>query len=298
MTSIKAWYMTTGEAGFRTQARGLSERVAGEARELVVGLRPFWRRVPAALTPDPLSKLDPSKDRPAPPWPDLLVTCGRRTTALSIAIRRLSAGRTLTVHVQDPLTRAAAFDFIVAMAHDTIAGPNVMKVVTALHDVTPAKLEIARADWGPRLKADARPLVGVLLGGATRREGFTAEKAGPLAEGLAQLRREGGMRIVVTASRRTPPEAMARLRSTFKGDPDVSLWGPEDENPYLGILGLADRLVVTSDSVSMISEALATRAGVEVFGEAGNARHAQFLGDLTRQGLIRSFTGDPSAPPA
>ncbi|MGH9614939.1 MAG: ELM1/GtrOC1 family putative glycosyltransferase, partial [Bryobacteraceae bacterium] len=110
--------------------------------------------------------------------------------------------------------------------------------------------------------------------------------------------REDGTRIVITASRRTPPEAMARLKAALGEDPDVSLWSPEAENPYLGILSLADRLVVTSDSVSMISEALATGAGVEVFGEPGNARHAQFLGDLTRQGLIRAFTGDPSAPPA
>ncbi len=56
--------------------------------------------------------------------------------------------------------------------------------------------------------------------------------------------------------------------------------------------------MATSDSVSMISEALATPHPVEVFGPDGGRRHAAFLNGLIAKGLVRRFTGEPAAPPA
>jgi mitochondrial fission protein ELM1 len=287
------WFMTTGEAGFRTQARGLATAIAADARELVVDLRTPWRYLPGDLSPAPFAALTPGSDRLHPPWPDLLVSCGRRATALSIAVRKASGGRTVTVHVQDPLTRPSAFDLIVAMAHDPVSGPNVLKAPTALHDVTAEKLAAAAQAWRGRLAVAGQPLVGVVLGGATRRQAFTPLHMQGLIAGLTRLQREAGARLAITPSRRTPDEVRALLATRFGGDADAWLWEGEGDNPYLGILGLADRLVVTSDSVSMISEALATSAAVEIFGAAGNARHAQFLDGLVARGQVRRFEGDP-----
>ena len=43
-------------------------------------------------------------------------------------------------------------------------------------------------------------------------------------------------------------------------------WRPDDpDNPYLGFLALADRIIVTSDSMSMLVEATATGKPVFVF---------------------------------
>jgi hypothetical protein len=282
--------MTTGEAGFRSQARGLAERLAPEPRELVVGLRFPWDRLPVALTPNPFALLDPARERPAPPWPELLISCGRRTAALSMAIRRASGGRTLTVHVQDPLARPDGFGLVVAMRHDAILGPNVIKVATALHGVTPEKLAQAADLWRARLRPGPEPLAGVLIGGPT---GGRAFPTGALIEALTRLRREAGARLAIAPSRRTPAVLIAAIEAAFAGDSSVFVWDRESDNPYLGVLASADRLVVTSDSVSMISEALATGHPVEVFGEPQNARHARFLRTLIDDGLIDPFTGGP-----
>jgi uncharacterized protein len=298
MSAFDIWYMTTGEAGYRTQARGLARALAQAPRELVVDLRAPWRWLPGALAPFALAGLDPARDRPAPPWPDVLITCGRRTAAISIAIRAASRGRTATVHVQNPLTRLSAFDLVAAMDHDHISGPNVISVPTALHDVTPARLAEAARAWRDRLAPDGRPLIGVLLGGATRRQPFAEDQAEGLLAGLAQVRRTSGARLAVTPSRRTPPAVRALLAERLAGDADAFVWDFAGDNPYLGILALSDRLVVTSDSVSMISEALATSAGVEIFGADGGRRQAEFVDGLIRRGLVRRFEGDPSPPPA
>jgi mitochondrial fission protein ELM1 len=292
MTPLTCWFMTTGEAGFRSQARGLAERLARDPRELVVGLRFPWNRLPVGLTPNPFALLDPARDRPAPPWPDLLISCGRRTAALAMAIRRASEGRTLTVHVQDPLARPDGFDLVIAMHHDAVSGPNVLKVVTALHGVTPEKLAEAGRAWRDRLGPGPAPLAGVLIGGPT---GGKAFPTGAFIEALTRLRGEQAARLAIAPSRRTPPSLVAAVTAAFAGDPGVFIWDRRSDNPYLGILALADRLVVTSDSVSMISEALATGHPVDVFGEPQNARHAKFLRTLFDDGLIDPFTGGPVA---
>ncbi len=298
MSALDVWFITTGEAGYRTQARGLARALSDAAREWVVDPRPPWCWLPGAIAaPFALGGLDPARDRPAPPWPDLVVTCGRKAAAVSIAIRRASRGRTATAHIQNPLTALSAFDLVVAMTHDRIAGPNVISVPTALHDVTPARLAAAARAWRGRLTPDGRPVLGVLLGGSTRRQPFTADQAERLLAGLSRARRGLNARLAITPSRRTPPAVRAHLAERLAGDADAYLWDFEGDNPYLGILALSDRIVVTGDSVSMVSEALATAAGVEIFGGEGGRRQGAFIAGLIDQGFARWFEGDPSPPP-
>ncbi len=299
MSPLDVWFITTGEAGYRTQARGLARALSGAAREWVVSPRAPWRWLPGRLAaPFVLNGLDRAADRPAPPWPDLVVTCGRKAAAVSIAIREASRGRTLTVHIQNPLTTLSAFDLVVAMPHDGIAGPNVISTPTALHDVTPMRLAEAAETWRDRLSPDGRPVLGVLLGGSTRRQPFSAHQAERLLAGVSRVREATGARLAVTPSRRTPPEVRALLTGRLAGDESAFVWDGRGDNPYLGILAVSERIVATSDSVSMISEALATPAGVEVFGGDGGRRQGAFVARLIAEGFVRRFEGDPSAPPA
>jgi len=298
MRPVKAWILTSGEAGHRTQARGLALAVAGEARELTVDLRSPWRYLPGDRTPFALAGLTKTSDRPEPPWPDLLVSSGRRAAAVAIAIRRASQGRTVTVHVPDPHTDPAAFDLVVCLNHDPASGPNVLSLATAVHDLTPAKLAEAAELWRDRLRAPGRPLIGVALGGAAHRRSLTLAQMGELFAGLDALRKSLNARLAITPSRRTSAEVRALLSTWFADDPETFVWDMQGDNPYRGILALSDRLVITNDSVSMISESLATSASVEVFGTPGSPRHVQFIDRLVARGLIRPFTADPVAAPS
>jgi mitochondrial fission protein ELM1 len=277
--TLTAWSVTTGEMGMRTQARGLAEAVADEVVELDVG--GGWLSRPK---------------RPSPPWPNLIVSCGRRSARWALAARRASGGGPLIVHVQDPRRDAAAFDLVIAMEHDDIrAGGNVIKVATALHDLTAAKLEAAAAAWSDRLAPLGRPLTGVAIGGDLRGRAFTLADGDRLLAGLRQVKAGTDGALAITPSRRTPAALVAQLRDAFANDPRVFLWDRAGENPYRAILASADRLVVTSDSVSMVSEALSTPRPVEVL-DLGFARHTGFIQDLVDRHLIRRFEGDPSTP--
>jgi mitochondrial fission protein ELM1 len=287
---LTCWWITNGAAGFRTQARGLAEAVIPGAIEKTVDVRAPWSLAPPALWPLTLKGLDPGKDLLEPPWPDVVVSCGRKAAKAAIAIKRASGGKTLAVHIQNPLAPLGEFDLVIPMRHDPVAeGPNVVPIDLALHDVTPDVLAAAQEAWAARFAHLPRPLTGVLLGGSTKRHPFTAEQGRALTDRLKALRAEGG--LAITPSRRTPEEVKAVLREAFAGDEGVFLWDETGDNPYRGILALSDRLAATGDSVSMVSEAVATGHPVAVFDLGGGKRHGRFIRNLVERKIVSLLDG-------
>jgi uncharacterized protein len=283
------WAVTTGEAGMRAQALGLAEALGFPFEERRIALRRPWRWLPGHLCPFPLAGLDPAHDILAPPWPDILITCGRRSTAASIAIRKRSQGRTFTVHLQNPQTPLSAFDLVVAHPHDGVTGENVLLVETTIHRVTPDKLTEARTDFAPAFDAYPGPRLGVLLGGRTKKGGFDDSDIAVLLAGLNAHLETGGS-LLITPSRRTEERVITALKQQFAGNPRVLLWDGAGENPYFGILALSDRLVVTADSTSMVSEALGTGKPVDLAPLEGlGRRHRLFLERLESLGHVARF---------
>ena len=262
-----------------SQAVGLAEAVGWPFEARTVHLRAPWSWVPGHLCPAALSGLREPLERC---WPDLLITCGRRSVAISIAIRRASRGRTFTVHVQNPRVPARFFDLVVPPRHDGTRGDNILWTRCALHRITPAMLEAAAAAWRRRLGS---PTVAVLLGGDSRTYRFTPRRAGALADGLALI--DGPM--VITPSRRTSTEVVTMLRQRL---PRAWIWDGTGDNPYLGMLALAEHLVVTEDSVSMISEAASTGKPVYVAAMDGGSSRLEAFHDMLREdGVTRPFDG-------
>jgi mitochondrial fission protein ELM1 len=282
---ITAWAVTTGEAGMRTQARGLARAIADRVIEKITP-RGWLQRWFDAETIDAFE----------PPWPDVLITCGRRSARFGMALRKRMPADVLAVHIQDPRAPATAFDLIVAMEHDRIpVGRNVIKVATALHDLTPAGLAGEADAWRERLAAYGRPLAGVMIGGSTARQAFTLRHARRLLASLRRLR-AAKISLAIIPSRRTPEAVNALFREAFAADPKVFHWDLTGDNPYRAVLALADRLIVTSDSVSMISEALAASGPVEIF-DFGTAHYGRFLTRMVERGWARRFEGDAASPP-
>jgi mitochondrial fission protein ELM1 len=296
---LRVWHLTTGETGTRQQARGLASALSPEAQERVVRVNRFWALGPPAfvgLSPPSVTAVTGLLQ---PPWPDVLVTCGRRSALVAMAIRRRNLRPMICVHIQPP-SHPEAFDLVVAMPHDGLRGANVLSVDTTLHAIRPEDLAAAAARGDPRFAGLPRPWTGVLLGGSTYRREFAQDDAERLADQLDALRREVGGSLLITPSRRTPGAVVAALGARYLDDPTVRIWDGEPPNPYLPILALADRLVVTSDSVSMISEALATTAPVAIFSLPMGRRHGRFVEALADKKLVtmlgEAMPAGPRAP--
>ena len=275
----RVWALTSGEAGVVSQAVGLAESVGWPFEIKTVRLRAPWSWLPGHLCPLALSGL---RERLPPDWPDLLITCGRRSVAVSIAIRKASRGRTFTVHIQNPRVPTRLFDIVAPPRHDGLRGENVLSTRGALHRITAAKLRAAATVWRDRLGC---PKVAVLLGGNSRAHRFTPSRVEALVDGLGRI--DGS--IVVTPSRRTTTNVVAVLKRRL---PRAWIWDGTGENPYLGMLALAEHIVVTEDSASMVSEAASTGKPVYVAAmDGGSARFDAFHGLLRIEGVTRPFDG-------
>lgn len=293
MTSKVAWVLTEGMAGMVTQAVGLAEAVGWPFEEKTVQLRPPWRWLPPRFWPSGIMGLDANSDPLAPPWPDLVISCGRKSIGPALAVKRHSGGHSFCVHIQNPHLRLTAFDLIVAGTHDGLKGDNVIVTKGAIHRVTRARLRAAADQYAAALTGLARPLTTVLIGGPNKVYRMTPDIVADLAAKLADFAAATGGTLLVTPSRRTGAENTAALQAGLRGS-RAEIWDGTDDNPYFGYLAHADQIVATCDSVSMVSEACATGKPVYIFDlPGGSTKFARFHKTLRDEGITRRFDGQP-----
>jgi mitochondrial fission protein ELM1 len=283
---LRLWALSDGTAGMHAQCVALANalkrhRAASSITEFKLSPHPLLRTLPwlgawlpilplyAATTPDTGAGNATTTPPPQGEFPDILITCGRRVAGLGLALcrRARKAGVQIQhVHLQDPRIPPSLFDALIVPQHDPARGPNVITSTGALNRLTPDMLRREMMDLPSRwLVRDTTPTVVVMLGGDNRRYKISEEMMDRLARQLQTFAASEPMRIVLLASRRSPDGLVERL-STALADSVVMLVAPDEPNPYPGILGLADAVIVTSDSVNMASEATITGKPVLIAG--------------------------------
>ncbi|MSP42476.1 MAG: hypothetical protein EXR08_03800 [Alphaproteobacteria bacterium] len=286
----RCWVVTDGNAGMENQCLGLAEALGITPEVKRIRLRTPWEWLPPrlAIRFNPLAGLDAGADALLPPWPDVLIATGRRTVAVCAMIKRLSA-RTIAVQIQNPHFPVSGFDLVVAPAHDRLSGANVLNTLGALHRVTRVRLDEAAETFRSALSELKRPLVAVLIGGANGVYRMDAKVMRQFSEALRDLAKSTGCSFAITPSRRTGADNIAAQREALAGTPHL-LWDGSEPNPYFGYLGLADAVIVTCDSVNMVSEACATQKPVYVYDlPGGSAKFNAFHRAMRDAGAVRPF---------
>jgi hypothetical protein len=284
------WVLHDGKPGMASQALGLAEATGFPFVERQLSVRRPWAWLPPQLWLAPLRAASEGNVRLAPPWPDLVIGCGRHSAMPALAIRRASGGRTFAAQVQDPRTGRGEFDLLFVPEHDRLRGPRVIVTRGAIHRVTATRLTEERQRF-PGLAGLPRPILGVLIGGANRSYRLGLDRLADIAEAIAAILRAGGGSAVVTPSRRTGAAGLALLRQRLAGLP-AEIWDGTGDNPYYAYLATADALLVTADSVSMVSEAAATGKPVHIIDlEGGDAKFARFHAAMRQAGITRPFAG-------
>ena len=264
-------------AGENGQIEALAEALSQRLGAAVHDLTPHWRLPQANL----LSLTHQVSRRGAAPLAlprakrHLIISAALRNEALARALAQQSP-QGLTVFLGRTWAPPNAFSLTVTTPqYRRPAHPKVLENPLTLHGISETILEAARDAHDAQLPSAAHEALGVLVGGPS----------GPYALGLKGAERllaeaqvlAGDRPLWVTTSPRTPPPAVARLTAHAWRPQDRFLpWGTEP-NPYRGILARAGALLVTGDSIAMLSEALGTGKPVRVFD----------LGDMARRGSGR-----------
>lgn len=275
-------------------------KAQGLAVAEAVGLPFSLKRVrvtgPMSLLPAPLQLLVPparllgsvnSDGHLEAPWPRLVISIGRRSVPIALALKRVSGA--FALHIQNPKVPAKLFDLVAAPVHDNVTGDNVIITFGAVHGVTPERLADAAKSFAGRIDPLPRPRIAVLLGGDSQAFSFPPEVATIFGNELAMLARDTGGSLLVTPSRRTGAVSLATLAQAISGVPHF-LWDGTGDNPYHAFLALADAIVVTEDSVNMVTEAAGTGKPVYVQSLPGRStRLARFHALMRERGATRPF---------
>jgi uncharacterized protein len=266
----RTWVMMGHKAGDNSQILALAEGLGWpfEIRHLVY--RPT-ELLTNLLAPLRLLGIVRRKSSPlAPPWPDLIISAGRRNEPPCrwIQARAAAAGqRVRLVHVGRPWALIENFDLVVTTPQYRLPRrPNVLHNTTPLQRVVDQRLREAAAHWAPRLSHLPRPYTAVMIGGNAGPYVLDREAATLLGRAASAFAGRRGGSLLVSTSARTPKHTIEPLAAAIDGPADIFRWSRDAaENPYLGYLALADSIIVTCESMSMLTEACATLKPVYMF---------------------------------
>lgn len=202
-----------------------------------------------------------------PPAPDLVLLSGRPNEAVAFWIRRNLNPSCKLVFVGTPMWPLAGYDLVIATPQYGLPQrSNVQHISLPLHGVSEESLAAARAEWAARFAHLPKPHVVVLVGGNSGPYVFTVDAARRLVSAASARAASKGGSLLVTTSARTPSHVAEVLAREISVPAFVHRWQDgQAENPFLGMLAHADEVIVTADSISMISEAIATGRPVWLF---------------------------------
>lgn len=201
-----------------------------------------------------------ASDALAEPWPDLVLCGEARTSVIALDLKRRSGGRIKIVCLGRPAGDPSQFDLVL-----TTAQYRLPKAANIVELALPLVVEAPILPSGSGLADFARPVTTVLVGGAAVPERLDGTTASSLARDLLMRQQKTGGTLLIVTSPRTGVEAGEALARAIPSPHVVHLWRKGEDNPYRQFLALADDVVVTSDSVSMVADALAAGKRASVY---------------------------------
>jgi mitochondrial fission protein ELM1 len=277
------WVVTGYRAGERTQILGLADAL-GWPYEIKALEHRGWDWAPGLTRRVSLAGIDrASRAELAPPWPDLVISAGMRNEPVVRWIKARSEGHTKLVHLGRPWVHYRHLDLVITTPQYRLPErADVLQNLGTLHRVTAASLQTAGERWADAFADLPRPLIGVVIGGHSGPYTLGPSAATDLGRRASARARAAGGALLVTTSSRTPPGSIDALTGAIDVPAYVYRYGVDDgDNPYLGILAAADELIVTSDSIAMLSEAVAAGKPLSVY-DLGRGGDKRLAGELYR----------------
>ena len=252
MTKLKGILLTQGMHGMISQVEGLAKALDIDFTHHKVELNHFWKLIPPNLSPISQSVFKKINHDDF----DVIISCGRKSVIPSIHLKNTANKKVFNIHIQDPKVNLNHFDFIVAPEHDAIEGENVISTKGAIHYLTENEISENKDYLNSFIKKDERKIWALIMGGPTKYYEYSRENIKAIFENLNNLNKQNNFQLVVIPSMRTPKNIIQYVKDYFGENHTVI--ETIDKKAYLSALAISEKIVVTCDSSSMISEAALT----------------------------------------
>ena len=285
------WILSDGTIGMEIQSIALAEALDLNYKKKLI--KPYWlnrifpslanfRGIPPAAEFGEILSL---------PAPNILITCGKRHAGASIALKKRAKNLIYTIHIQDPRISSKYFDLLIIPEHDPSRGSNIITTKGSLNRITPSLLENEARLFVKETQKLKGKKVAVNIGGNTKNHTIDHIMIKKLVISLNRFSIDNNCSLMITSSKRSSKLLEKELCSLTR-NPNIIVWTSGEPNPYLGFLGIADSVIVTSDSINMISEACSTGKPVYIipFGKDSKRRN-KFIQSMETAGIARYFNG-------
>ena len=251
MTKLKGLLLTEGMHGMISQAEGLAKALELDFIHEKIELNNFWKLFPPRLTPikNFAFKNEINHDF------NVVISCGRKSVVPSIYLKNKFKNRIMNIHIQDPKVSLSNFDYIVVPEHDDVKGKNVLTSKGAIHYLTNAELNENENYLKPRLDKKKK-IVTFIIGGPTKYYSYDEKVINEIFFKIKDNFLNDNYQAIIIPSMRTPKNIIKKAQEYFTQGQVVI--DSVDKKAYLSALKLADHIIVTCDSTSMISEAAIT----------------------------------------
>ena len=285
---IQCWVIHDGAAGNRRQAIALAQALGWSFEEKILkpgGLGKWFAPHLLPLVKQPFDKAFSEAMRNPPAY---VIGCGRQA---ALATRILKQSGSFAIQILNPRLPSRHWDVVIAPAHDLLLGSNSISTVGSLHDVDSISLALWRKQTSALTNLES-PRNLVLIGGPSRMVPFNEGLIEVMLSHLEYALATQGGSLIICGSRRTPRHIAEKIRQRFS-DSNFPIWfnANDGDNIYHAALAHADRIILTPDSVNMISEACATELPVFIAQpERATGRMKLFLNHLLTIGRIKPLS--------
>ena len=250
MTKLKGLLLTEGMHGMISQVEGLAKALDIDFIHEKIELNNFWKLIPPKITPIHSFVFKNKIDNDL----NIVISCGRKSVIPSLFLKKKLKDKIINIHIQDPKVSLSKFDFVVAPEHDGLIGENVISSKGAIHYLTEKELDENISYLKPRINKEK--IVTLIVGGPNKYYDYKETEIEKIFYKIKQNFLNNGYQLILIPSMRTPKKIIEAAKNYF--DDNQVIITDIDKKAYLSSLRLADHIVVTCDSTSMISEAAIT----------------------------------------
>ena len=250
MTKLKGILLTEGMHGMISQVEGLAKALDLEIIHEKIELNNFWKVIPPSLTPIKKFVFKNNFENEF----NIVISCGRKSVIPSIYLKKKYKKKIINIHIQDPKVSLDNFDFIVAPEHDQLEGNNVLKTKGAIHYLRNDELSQNENYLKPKINKEK--VVSFIVGGPNKYYNYNSKILDEVFSKVKNNFINKGYQLIFIPSMRTPQNVIDQAENYF--DKNQIIIKNVDKKAYLSSLKLADHIVVTCDSTSMISESAIT----------------------------------------
>ncbi|MBI5143647.1 MAG: mitochondrial fission ELM1 family protein, partial [Candidatus Omnitrophica bacterium] len=238
-------------------------------------------------------------------YSEFVVSCGSSLAAVNIYMSKENNAKNIIIMKPDALVGLKKFSLAVIPKHDNPPkAKNVLVTTIAPNLIDEETLKRDGEMLKKRIQLGKKTVLGVLIGGDNPEYSLTGETIDNVIDGLLKFCDSTDAELLITTSRRTPTEAEAVLKNRLKDDHRCKLLVIANEanleEAVGGILDLSSVIIVSGESISMVSEAISSRKKVVVFElenkKGVSTKHQAALKELERRGYISACTAKDLAP--